>query len=58
MHILGRIISIVILIYIHPIWRIYMIDDYDEEYMNIKIKKIENRRKLFTQRLKFTPQHN
>ncbi len=54
MHILGRIFGIVILVYIHPIWRIYMIDDYDEEKMNIKIKKIENRRKLFTQRLKLT----
>ena len=54
MHILGRIIGTVILIYIHPIWRIYMIDDYDEEKIDIKIKKIENRRKLFTKRLKLT----
>lgn len=31
-----------------------MIDDYDEEKMNIKIKKIKNRRKLFTKRLELT----
>ena len=54
MHILGRLLGVVFLIYIHPLWRIYYGHIIDEKNLDLKIEKKYSRRKLLTKRLELT----